>query len=303
MNLASIAIDVILPVILMASAGFALEKWQAVSNRQIAKITLYVFSPCLVFASLAKSTVSAGEMGQIALFAICSMAVLGLVASLTARLGRYDRSSESAHLLSTLFMNSGNYGLPVILLAFGQNGLERAVIFMVAQSMLVNTVAVYIAARSNLGTGAALLSALKMPQVYAAALGLGMHFGGIAVPTQLYTATKMLGDAAIPAMVLVLGIQLANSAHITNLGRVGLASLTRLGVAPVIALLLAPVIGLEGLTAKVIIVEAAMPTAVAALVLAIEFDAKPEFVSSTVLVSTIASVGTLSLLLMFLTGT
>lgn len=302
MMLLSIVTDIILPVLLMVAVGFALEKWQRITSRQIAKVTLYVLSPCLVFSSLVKSTVSASEMGQIALFAASSMALLGVVAWVIARLGKYDRSAESAHLLSSLFMNSGNYGLPVILLAFGDEGLARGVIFVVAQSILLNTVAVFIAARSKMGPGEAVLSALKMPQVYAATLGLLMHFLEIPVPNQIYTSTKMLGDAAIPTMVLVLGIQLASTVRIAELRRVAAASFTRLAVGPLLGIAVAAVLGLDGLTAKVTILEAAMPTAVAALVLSIEFDAKPEFVSSTVLVSTIASIGTLSVLLIYLMG-
>jgi len=202
---------------------------------------------------------------------------------------------ESAFLLVTLFVNAGNYGLSVNLLAFGEATLARAIIYFVVSSLLINTIGIYLASRGKARALDALFNVFKVPIVYALFLAIFVNLMNLNVTgSPIFKAVEMVGKGAVPLMLLLLGMQLARTPLAQGMRTVGLAAFIRLAVTPAIALPLANWLGLTGSTLQACVVEASMPTAVTATVLAIEFDAKPEFVTSVVFLSTLASPFTLT---------
>jgi hypothetical protein len=111
----------------------------------------------------------------------------------------------------------------------------------------------------------------------------------------------LLADASIPVLLLVLGIELSRTSVDRTLWTVGLATVTRLVIASAMAGVLATLMGLQGLTRQVCVVQASMPTAVMSVVLAMEFDTNPRFLTSVVFVSTLGSLITLTLVLSLIT--
>jgi predicted permease len=103
----------------------------------------------------------------------------------------------------------------------------------------------------------------------------------------------MLSDAAIPAMLLVLGMQLERHTRPEHLDAVATAVTISLAVAPVIAFVLAALLGLTGAARQAAIIEASMPAAVATTVLALQYDLDPTFSTSVVMFSTLLSPFTL----------
>jgi predicted permease len=117
------------------------------------------------------------------------------------------------------------------------------------------------------------------------------------LPLPLERAITLLGQAAVPAMLVVLGLQLARVSIRGRWKPIALATAARLVVAPLIAFPLAALLGLSGITGQVVIVQASLPTAVISSVLAAEFGADAEFTAAVVFVSTLASIATLTVLL------
>jgi predicted permease len=138
---------------------------------------------------------------------------------------------------------------------------------------------------------------LTVPLPYATVLGFLLNIKGIPLPVPLDRAVTILGQAAVPGMLIVLGLQLSRTSVKGQIGPILLATATRLGIAPLIAFVLAALLGLSGLTRQVSIIEASMPTAAMAGVLATEFGSDAEFATAVILVSTLASIVTLSVLL------
>ena len=139
-----------------------------------------------------------------------------------------------------------------------------------------------------------------MPLVYAGLAGLLVWALHINVPVPIERATSLAGQAAVPVMLILLGIQLAGVRLRVDLGRIGLAAGTKLVVAPLLGVLFAQLLGLTGIVRQALVLESAMPTAVMATVLTTEYEAAPEFTAGTVLVSTLASLVTVSIVLAFL---
>jgi predicted permease len=234
------------------------------------------------------------------------MGVVALVLSVVLRMSRVE---QSAFLLGTMFMNSGNYGLPLARFAFGEAGFQYAVLFYLVQAFMAQTLAVFIAARGQASSRQALGQMLRLPLLYAA-LG-AMLLRWIAGPPTAETPALLLGiesgvqllaSAALPLLLLLLGMQLAEAQPVTEVRRVALAVGMRLILAAPLAFLLSRGLGLAALATSVGIVQASMPTAVNVTILAREFNVKPQFVTSVVVVSTIASVVTLTVLLTVVRG-
>ena len=75
----------------------------------------------------------------------------------------------SAFLLVVMFSNGGNYGLPVVLFAFGRDALSHASVYFVTSAVLVYTVGVLLAASGRRSIRRALLGILKVPAAWAVA--------------------------------------------------------------------------------------------------------------------------------------
>ena len=295
--LLDVLLNIIFPVFVIIGLGYTLGRTMALDVKSISRTVLYIFNPALIFSSLIKSSLTSADSAQIASFALLTVLILGLLSRGIARLLRFDTVTKNVFLLSTLFINAGNYGLPVNLFAFGQPGLERAVVYFAASALLTNTLAVYFASRGQAGVRQSLLNAFRLPMVYALTAAFLIRVTGLTVPEPILKPIEMAGQASVPVLLVVLGMELARASLDQQRALVGLAVFVRLALAAGVALGLAALMGLQGVTRQVCITQASMPTAISSVVLAIEFDAKPRFVTSVVFVSTLASIVTLTLLL------
>jgi len=296
----TVFVNIILPILVIAGLGYLLERWLPLDVRTLSRVTFYLLSPSLAFSSLSTSRLDHQVLFRMAAVAALVMVVLWPVAGTAARMLGWRGADRSAFLLTVLFMNTGNYGLPLNLFAYGNAGLALAIVFYATNSLMTNTVGIYIAARGRANPREAISKVFQVPIGYAVIAGLLVNVTGMTVPTPLARATDTLGQAAVPVMLLVLGMQLARVSLVGQWLPIATATVLRLGGSMAVAAVLVHVVGLQGLAAKVATVEASMPTAVITTILATEFDTRPEYVTATVFVSTLVSVVTLTLLLQWL---
>lgn len=296
----TVLFKVVFPVLLIAALGFVAQPYLHLDARSLSRITFYFFSPALVLDSLSNSTLGGAEFGRIALAVVFVTLALWVLAALVVRALRLDGAAESGFLLATLFVNAGNYGLPVTLFAFGEAGLAIATVYFATSSMIQSSLGVYLAARGNANAWQAAQATLRVPLVYAALLGLLLNTTNTALPPSLAKSVSLLGRAAIPVMLMVLGVQLANllagrTQHVKAVVRpLAVTTAIRLLIGPTLGLAVAVLLGLQGLSRNVVIVESAMPTAVMTIILATEYRAEPEFVTTAVFTSTVVSVVTIT---------
>jgi malate permease and related proteins len=293
----------ILPIFLVAGVGFGLRRWLALDKKALSTAVFYALSPCLVFASLVNSQLPGDELLQLALFAVVSILAMGALGLLAGKLLGLDRSGIIALVLVLMFVNGGNYGLTLNNLRYGTDGLARAVVYFVTSTVMVFTVGVFIASLARDGRSGwrrSALSLLRLPPLYAVVLALLVYTTGLVVPDPLMRAVEVAGAGAIPVMLLVLGMQMADMPGLDGLRLAVPATLLRLGVGPVVAVLVSAWLGLQGLGRAVSILEASMPTAVIAIILATEYDVQPAAVTSTVVASTLLSVVSLPLVIFLL---
>ena len=296
----TIFIQVVLPVLLVFGAGFAIQKWQRVDIKPLSVVALYVATPALVFQTFYHAEIDR-QYGYMVAFALLLLFAIIFINKLAALVTKRTSEEESGWILGTAFMNSGNYGAPIILFAYGQEGFAFAVSFMVLQAIIMNIFGVYYAAKGRSGVRFALKSVIGMPVTYAVILGLLVQLSGATVPDNLLGTVDILAEAAIPMVMIILGMQLANMSW----GQFEWKPLSyvvtvRLLVSPLIAYLLTLIFPFDPLLANVLIISAAMPSAATIVMFAVQFNTMPKFISSVTLVSTIISIFTITLLLMIL---
>ena len=299
-DLFSVFASDLLPIFIIAGAGFALTRWLNVSATALTHVVFYALLPCFAFRLLISTVAGGRQFGNMVLLAVLvmlAMAAVGVAMSLALRL---RRTEASAFLLVVMFSNGGNYGLPVVSFAFGEEALSYGTVFFLTGSVLTNTVGAFLAAAGRRSLRTALASVLKIPAIYGIAAAAIVLATGANVPAPILRPVVLLSDAALPLMILVLGMQLERARRPSRPALVAAAVCVSLLVAPLVAFGLTSLFNVSGAARQAVVVLSSMPVAVLTTVLALEFDTSPDFVTSAVFLSTILSPLTLTPLIAYL---
>jgi predicted permease len=301
----NVFVNNLLPILLAAGAGVVLGRTLQPDIKSASRISFYVFSPCLVFTSLANVEIAAGEFGKLALFTVMISAIMAAAAFLCGRVMGAGRRLLASLIVSSVFVNSGNYGLAANKFAFGDTGLARAMVCFVFSTVILYSCGVLIASMGRLSISAAFAKLWKVPAIYGLLAAGMVRWAGWKIPLFVDRSVTLLSDAAIPLMLIILGLQIAQ-ARVWPRDRVALiavAAVLQLIVTPLAALALAPAFGLSGISRQAAVLQLAMPAAVVATILAVEYDLDSTLVTGVVVVTTLASPLTLTPLIAYLLKT
>lgn len=291
-------IDILLPVFLVAGSGYAIGRLLRLDPQPLTKIVFYLLTPALIFHSIYTRTVVGGEIGTVVLFVVILHLTLIALGMAGTRIIRLNEDLRIAMTLSLSFNNVGNYGLPLLLFAFGEPGLAIGVIYMISHIMIQATLGVGIAAWVK---GRSLLSyvntLLSVPWVYPLAIALLLRVTTIAIPAWLARPIELLAQAAIPLQLLVLGVELSRVKLGSLFQLAAPITLVKLIVPPLLAWGLTEALGIGGLLRAVLIIQASTPTAVNTLILALRYNRRPDLVAAIVLLTTAGSLITIGILL------
>ncbi len=292
----------ILPILLVASLGFLIQKLLQLDPRPLSQVTFYILSPALIFTLLVSADIQGSQvLSMVGFTAAVMLLTLAISFGMSRFLGLKGKPA-AAFLLTAAFMNAGNYGLSLNQFAFGDLGLALASIYFVVSVMMTNSLGVYIAASGGGSALQALKGLAKVPAVYAIPLAIGFRTLDVIVPTAISRPIELLSVATIPVLLLLLGMQIARAGIPRERKILSVSVAIKLLIAPAIALLISPLFGLEGLARDVGVLQSAMPTAVMTTIIAIEYDAEAAFVTGAVLVTTLLSPFTLTPLMAILLG-
>ncbi len=300
MSLISIFANNILPILLLSGAGFALGKTLKIDARPLGRVIFYILSPVLVFNLLTNNKLPLDQIELMVGFtAITSLTIAG-VAFIIGKLFRLDRSALIIVVLTCMCVNAGNFGLPLVSFAFGQAALAYASIFFATNTLLLNTLGVTISSMDHLDLKGALLGLLKVPAIYAILLAIIFISTGWTLPEPISRTLSLAAGGAIPAMLILLGLDLQKVEWSRNLRALSIPVFTRLVIGPLVGLGMAALFGLNNPARQAGITETSMPPAVMTTILAAEFRLDSKLVTAIVFVSTILSPITLTIVLYFL---
>lgn len=293
-------INNLLPIFLTAGAGFLVARYLGVSTRAVSRIVFYIFSPCLIFTLLTSGQLNGDDIMQMVAYASASILIMGVITALITYALRIERRFMVALVLTVMFGNAGNFGLSLNLFAFGESALAYASIYFVTSATLVYTLGVVLVSWGKTNLRNALIGVLKVPVIYAVIFALIFNWLNWELPLPIDRTVSLLSDAAIPVMIVLLGIQLYNSKLSKDIFAVSLSNFLRLVASPILAIVLATLFNLQGPAYQAGVLEAAVPTAVLTTVLATEYNIEPAFVTTAVVTSTLLSPLTVTPLLAFL---
>ena len=290
----------IFPIIAVAGAGFLLQRRTSLDPRPISAAIFHILVPALVFDLVLKTEIPKNDIVSMVILASGVIAFMLLLSWALSKLFRLPQALASAFILSVSFINSGNYGLSLNNFALGEAGLLWASIYFVTSSLWTNSAGVYIASAGRMDTLSAAKNLARVPAVYAILLSLILRAFNIGIPQAISRPIELLALAMIPMMLLVLGMQIGKAGPPKRLGLLSLVVALRLILSPIVAWFMANALRMPIIGVQAGVLESAMPTAVLASILALQYDSEPDFVTGAILVSTLLSPITLTPLLYFL---
>ena len=300
MQLVTVFVDVLVPVFIVVFIGYFAGPRLGVDGRPLSRISYYVLAPAFIFTLFSTADIELGLAMRMAVFIILVTTGCVLYAVVVARLMGHRGAMVSAFVLVAAFGNIGNFGLPIISFGLGEEALVAASVYFLILSAYGFLIGVTAAAWDQGGLRGAIRSTLTTPAILAAIPALIVNYYGLHIPVFIQRPVDILAAGMIPVMMLALGAQLGSMGRPTFNLNVILATSARLAVGPLLAFALAGVFGLTGLERGAGILQASMPSAVFAVLIALEYDLLPDFVTTTVLFSTLASALTLTAVLAFL---
>ncbi|HEY5672944.1 MAG TPA: AEC family transporter [Malonomonas sp.] len=299
-ELFNVFLNVILPVFGIVALGFLLGGRLELQARTLTRVAYYVFVPAFIFKAISGSQVPLDSALKMLCFIVATHLLAALVAGGIARLLGRSREMIAAFVMIAAFGNVGNYGLALIRFRLGDEALAPATIYFVAITITAFIICVGAAGWAHGGSKGALWGVLKTPALWATVPALVVSSGDLVVPLMFSRMIGLLADAMIPVMLFALGLQLLEQRRVALSTDVLLASGIRLLLVPALALLVAVPFALGPTEHAAGVLQAAMPTAILVAIIAKENDIVPDFVTSVVVVSTLASLLTLTLLMVLL---
>ena len=290
----------ILPIVLLSGAGFALGKLLHIDPRSLGRVVFYIFGPILLFDLLSQNQLDLSETAIVTVFALCFILMLGMLTFLLGRLLKLERPALVAIVITTMFANNGNYGLPLVSFAFGEQALPYAGIYFATTTLLFYTLGVFLASLGHMTFREAIGGLFRIPTMYAVLLGILVNIWNIQIPIPVARSVELAAGGTVPLMLILLGLQLTQVELSSSQRAMQLSVALRLVIAPLAALLFAAMFGLQGATRQASVTQASMPSMVSTTVLAAEYNLDSKLVTAVVFVSTLLSPFTLTPLLVFL---
>lgn len=300
-NIISILLEKVLPIFLLIIIGFFYSRIQKdLDIKAINKFNMTLPFSGYMFYSTYKMKLVLNDIHKMSLAII-----LLLVASyvlIYLLLKAFKTPNLRGFYFSTLFMNVG-FLLPILQLQYGDDGLAKGLSFVFVSVILFFSLGTFLVTfdidklknESNSKNKMLLnmfITPLKNPILWATILGASLNFAKIEITDIVIYPIKLMGDIMIPLATILIGYSLAKiGIKEFRLGFFAFA--IRLVSGITLSLVIINIIGVTGLTAKVIVLMASLPTAVFAMPMSDTFDANPNIVSSSLVIGTFASIITL----------
>lgn len=298
-------VTILLPIFFVFSIGFIFQKKFQVNTGTFSKLALYILVPFLIFRTFYQESINLSYLYIIIYMLGLCVAIIVIITTYS-KMNNYNEKERCSLILSCAFTNNGNYGTPLVLFLFGTGGMETAIVLMVLQQLLMSTLGIYYAAKgseTNKGVKAALKSVKRMPMVYAAIIGIVFNRFNIPVGT-IEEGINLIADAAIPFIMLTLGMQLANiKVYALEYKKISIALVVKLAVAPLLAAAIVWWMPVTPLIKQIMIIMAATPTAANTTMYAIQYDTEPQTVTSATLATTVCSLVTMPIVIYFVANT
>ncbi|MEM9433662.1 MAG: AEC family transporter [Pseudomonadota bacterium] len=292
MNLALTVAEIVAPVFLLSAIGYVWVKLGFDYRIEfVTRLAMTLSVPCLIFVSLMETTIVPGALTKVSLAAVVAYALVTIACYLVVFAFKLNIRTYLAPLI---FGNTGNLGLPLALFAFGPEGFGYAVVIFAIMGIYSFTFGVWL-----VSGGGSLKKVVQEPLVGATLLGALFLWHGWETPTFLTNTLDLIGQMAIPLMLITLGVAVARlKPH--GFGLATLVAGVKVAICTSAAVLAGWYFQLAPVPFGVLVLQVTTPVAVTSYLLAAKYEADSEAVAGLVVISTLLSVGFIPLILAFL---
>ncbi|WP_297004740.1 AEC family transporter [Thalassolituus sp. UBA6592] len=282
------------PVLVCACIGFFwARRGHGFDAEFISRLVLNVGAPALMLSVLSSVEIDLTAFRQTALACVLVALMMALLGVVIPRMAGHD---VRAYLPSFVFPNVGNMGLPVCMLAFGDEGLALALAFFMVLSIAHFPAGILLAGGRSAGGVAGLF---KMPVLYAIFIGLLLLWQGWRLPPPIENSVRLIGGMTIPLMLITLGVSLQRL-QVKQWKQALAYSVLRIGGGLLVGLFVVWLLDMQGVGRGIVLIQASMPVAVFNYLFAERYQRQPEAVAGMVVMSTLMSFATVPLLLLYL---
>lgn len=292
------SLTTVLPVFFVIAIGVILGRTFALDVVTLNKAALYGAVPALVLSSLSSTALTTSHVGRLLGGQAAVLLATGSVAYLVSR---FLKPPVRRNFVATsLFSNSANMMLPVAFFAFGQSGLERALVLFVFSTLVLYVLGPAVLSDVSVWRPQAYRKVLQLPVFWAAFLGTLLNMFKVEFPTVFSRSIELLSGAAIPLVLLTLGLQMSKSQVASFTSDNWFAASFKLVGGPIIGFSVGWGLNLRGLDLAVLTLLAAMPPAVNVFMLALDVGSDAANVARTVTLATLLSLPSLALIVWLL---
>lgn len=284
-----IFVDVCLPILILIGLGWGLDRLFDFDLKTLVKLNLYLFVPAFILVRLSTSDLAGVTGLKIVAFTVSVILSMGAISWIVCAIRRIPPGERYAMKLSTMIYNCGNWGIPLMTLAFSELGAVVQVFVLATMNLTGFSLGIFLANAGSSDRKGWFLPILKQPSPYAILIALILR--ALDNPLEniifVWTPLSYLADGLVAFALLTLGVQLAKTRPPAPRGTLGITLFIRLIGGPLVATGLTWLFGFQGEIAAILIVGAAAPTAVNTALLAHEFKADHRFAAAAVLYSTL----------------
>lgn len=280
----------VFPLFAVVVCGYLYGRYKKPDMALANQLNMDIFVPALVFFVLSDKSFDLLKFQSLAIGAVLVMLGSGLLLWPACKLLKVRAKT---FLPPMMFSNSGNLGLPLIILAFGEQALPAAIVLFIMEMTLHFTVGIYIMDhRTNP------LRLIRMPIMIATIAGLGWSSFSLPMPAPISVSLDMLGQISIPLLLFALGVRLTSVDF--SAWRIGVSGAILCPAAGILmALALQPWLQLNETQFAYLIIFGALPPAVLNYIVAEQYNQEPKQVASIVLLGNMGALLFIPLTLIF----
>ncbi len=298
-------LNVCAPIFLIVGLGWLLDRRFNLHLESLVKLNIYLLVPAFIFTHVLDTELAGPAALRIVTFTLLIIALMFGGSCIAARIFKMHPREKQSLALATMFYNCGNYGLPLVTLAFGHKAAAVQIYVLATMNVATYTIGLFLAQSHGDSVGShrkALNKVLRQPTIYA--LLAGVVCKTFAFPVKeiiwLWQPLDLLQSGLIGFALITLGVQMSQTQPAPFRAPLWSAIALRLFIAPILAMPLALALGFSREASASLVLAAAAPTAVNTALLAYEFGGDISFSTSAVYYTTLFSMITTTVLLYFL---
>lgn len=288
--------EVILPIFIIVVIGYVIQLKYELNLGTLSRLTIFYVLPGFIFMTLYSTEIDMMLFLYIFGILIIYAVLTFIITEIIGRILGLNRDRQILFTNANLFYNAGNYGVPVNDLVFRSDpfAMTIQVMIIIFQNIFVFTYGIFSLSAKDSGKFKAMLAYFRMPLFYAVLLGLLANIFDIRLPVPVESSLEYIRASMVAIVLFILGAQIAQI-KFTRLTRSAfIATLIRLIFGPVLMFPIILIFGIEGTVATVLLIAAALPSAVNSIIIAEQYTDDASYATEIVMMTTILSPITVS---------